>query len=213
MKGFLKEENIHTYCTHHQDSPYSWWRKPDPSRCLNKEEVCGPYLFLLTVEGPPVTCSDEHVYWCWLIWTIESHFWCLNPTFDTFKIYWRSWRIFDNWFSLLSLSSRRNLSVGIGACSHIGVLLLWHITASNTQCDIMLSDLLSYRSIAISYSCENDGKNERCALPSKIFMLLVHSVKAILSVTERTAESSLYSALFHLLYTQKDCLYINECPV
>lgn len=48
---------------------------------------------------------------------------------------------------------------------------------SNTECDIMISDPISYRSMTISYSCENDGKNERCNLPFNIFMLLVHSLK------------------------------------
>lgn len=104
------------------------------------------------------------------IWTTESHFWCPENVL-----------VDHEWFLVIDFPCFL-LAVGeiylweFSACSHIGVLL-WHITTSNTECDIMFSDPLSYRSMASSYSCENDGKNERCNLPSNIFILLVHSVK------------------------------------
>lgn len=106
------------------------------------------------------------------IWTSESHLWCLKSPLKGTGDH-DQFLVID--FSCFLLAVRE---------IYPWELVLVHMLAFcfdtwlhlSKECDMILSDQLSYRSMAISYSCEKHGKNERCNLPSNIFMLLVHGV-------------------------------------
>lgn len=81
--------------------------------------------------------------------------------------------------------------MGISACSHIGVLL-GHMTTSNKECDMILSDLLFYRRpFHTPVRMMERMRDIIYHLTFSCFWCML--LRVVLSVTEKTAESCLHS--------------------
>lgn len=80
------------------------------------------------------------------------------------------------------------------------------------ECDTIFSNQLSYRSMAISYFCENHGKNERC---NNIFTLSVHSVYGSFMCDRKDSWVLFSLRPYSTCHTYKGIvyciLYIKEC--